>query len=444
MRAYLPVALLCAFCWIFKISASEAERHSHGSRSRTGAQVTAAPGVGGWRCGVCLDVVRTFRAANPGLGIRSLTAPITLGGEATEDDTLAVSAPGCTAFHKGSKTRNACIRLRADLSQDAKSRYFVWASLSSGSQAYDVCTQLGKCDKLPTKDASGKITDTSGGGEAAQKCQYASRTAHCSLQPSCEAMASHCSDTCTGCVWLMKSWPQFKGVCAPEGGTTTAAPVKFAQTELSGRQSTHAQAAAQQEEDGEHVFGRPEKRDDPLDRLDGRDLGITDIFLQEEALITSVPAPPASKQTPNPVTSTGVTPPDSASTTPAQGPVVDIPLTESQWRTSQIPMIIPRGRGSPELDVSAERTPPNAMAAQTACFSLWNAVSALPEAWYAITAEDNRLLYPWDALTTCRCMSQCPFDSIDALAVGDTCAGLALPYTPEEQTQVTLGEGRNN
>jgi len=105
------------------------------------------------------------------------------------------------------------------------------------------------------------------------------------------------------------------------------------------------------------------------------------------------------------------------------------PLSSSAWRASANPPIIPAGLGSRNGASAAFVPQPDQV--QDYCFSKYWSIAALPEAWYAVTAEDSRLLFPWDPLTTCRCLGMCPYSSIDSLAVGDACGGLTAPASPE-------------
>jgi len=359
---------------------------------------------------VCQDVAASFRRQFPGLGARALTEPIVWGGaEAGGGQAMSPATPGCTAFARGSSTRLACLRARAGLQKDARQRYYVWAALQNAGEAYGVCAELGQCDALPPADATGAPRDDTNSSHAVLQCYNAARTSHCGLDPACPALRTACSDTCTACLWLMRSWPGFNGVCRP--------PVPAAPAAAAG--STAAAAGG-----GKAPGKKSGKfRDDAMADLPVA--AVSEVALLEASLNQR----PTSTGGASTTTGASTTSAGGASTTgtgaPASTAAAAAPLTESAWRSRVTPAIIPRGLGSPPLEVSDVNVGasggPDGETVQAACFSLWNAVAALPDAVHRLTAEDSRLLYPWDALTACRCLGRCPYNSIDALAVQDAC-----------------------
>ena len=111
-------------------------------------------------------------------------------------------------------------------------------------------------------------------------------------------------------------------------------------------------------------------------------------------------------------------------------------LTSSAWRT-KAPGLVPHGLGSPALAVAQELAPPPAEL-HAECLKQWHALAAVPAAWHAVAgAEADGWLAgaTWDPMTTCRCLALCPYNSIDALAVEESCGGVFDARSP------TLAQG---
>jgi len=456
------------------------------------AIAVSAVGIGGWKCEVCQDVVMTFRRQWPTLGARSLVAPITEGG-ADPETVVAPASPGCNAFAMGSPLRAKCVAGRQDLGLDPRLSYHVWASLKNAVSSGEICGQLGKCGKLPALDATGVRKGSTPEQEAAIKCERASRTARCQLDPNCPAYQKFgCSDECVACLWLVRSWPQFNSICAPKapsggaaappaatGSSATAKPLpgkasRFAQRRRRRRLEAEADEAADElaeegaQEDVDGADGVDAAADSRLQREDAADAELheRDAGGGEDGEAEDGPLPPSPYDAPAlalletrggggaagdaqagaaaqssggavamasraPTSTKGG--PAAASPGPSAGD--DSALTTSAWRGAATPALIPKGLGSPPLSQASGTIPtPEAVALQAECLTQYHTLSAVPEAWAAITAtgNDGRLSgVTWDPLTSCRCLSRCPYNSIDALAVEDACGGLfddRVPY----------------
>ena len=110
----------------------------------------------------------------------------------------------------------------------------------------------------------------------------------------------------------------------------------------------------------------------------------------------------------------------------------DWPLTTSEWRSAPPRPIIPYGPGSPPLLDSLEVPPlPGDPAVTARCYYLWWSLLDVEETWPFMAAPaTGTASAAWDPLTACRCLQQCPYNSIDALAIADACGPLPATYEP--------------
>ena len=94
--------------------------------------------------------------------------------------------------------------------------------------------------------------------------------------------------------------------------------------------------------------------------------------------------------------------------------------------------VIPRGLGSPSFSVvDQEKLDVDSLWAE--CMQQWSALGAVPEAWAVVAGEGGDATLSgatWDPMTACRCLSICPYNSIDALAVEETCGGVFDARSP--------------
>lgn len=162
-----------------------------------------ARGIGGWRCEVCQDVAATFRSQFPSLGDGSLPGGVT-DGSIDPESLLEPVVPRCEDNLTSSQLRFAqCKTLRSLLGSDTDMGRSVWTLLSSGATAYSVCESLAKCQPSST-------------------CSAASSTHACQVRPDCAGLIEPaCGDACASCVWLMRAWPRFQGICSLTGGRET-------------------------------------------------------------------------------------------------------------------------------------------------------------------------------------------------------------------------------
>lgn len=450
-------------------------------------------GLGGWRCDVCQDVVTTFRLQFPELGARDMGAPISAGG-ADPEAVVAPAPPGCTAFAKGSTIRSACVGARQGISVEERTRFFVWSSAKAGKAALEVCAELGKCKKLPAIGPTGIREGKTSDDEVSIKCDRASRTARCQLDPNCPAYkAAGCDEVCVSCLWLVQSWPRFSSMCAMEkkGGSSPAAggmklpagKPRFAEAaagasgssslaltaaeRIARKRALAAQARAAAAEDAQlraeeaeaaaelraaeeewHAQLELEAAAD-ADSESGAGSGSgsagaaaadEDEVLQTSAALLQVgesaaAAAGAEGRGSNALTGTPPSRKPGSSTAAAAVPApAPIKLSDSTFRSTIKPAIIPKGLGSPALESSLlTLPPPDADELGDECMRQFWALASLPEAWSAVAtggADSHLAGYSWDPLTACRCMSKCPYNSIDALAVEEACGGIFEPRAP--------------
>jgi hypothetical protein len=94
--------------------------------------------------------------------------------------------------------------------------------------------------------------------------------------------------------------------------------------------------------------------------------------------------------------------------------------------------VIPRGLGSPSFsDIDLPKPAVEDLWAE--CMQQWSALGAVPEAWAVVAGEGGDATLSgatWDPMTACRCLSICPYNSIDALAVEETCGGVFDARSP--------------
>lgn len=440
-------------------------------------------GLGGWRCDACQDVVTTFRLQFPELGARDMGAPISAGG-ADPEAVVAPAPPGCTAFAKGSTIRSACVGSRQGISVEERTRFFVWSSAKAGKAALEVCAELGKCKKLPPIGPTGIREAKTSDDEAAVKCDRASRTARCQLDPNCPAYkAAGCDEVCVSCLWLVQSWPRFSNMCAMEkkGGASSSSSAssalkkpgaaRFAESgaaagsvalsaaeRIAQKRALAAQARAAAAEDAQlraeeaeaaaELRAAEEEWHQQLEQEGAADsesgsgsAGASadeDEVLQTSAALLQVGEAAsegigASAVGGFPSRSTGSSSSSSAAAAAAPAPA-PIQLSDSTFRSTIKPAIIPKGLGSPALESSLLTLPaPDADELGDECMRQFWALASLPEAWSAVAtggADSHLAGYSWDPLTACRCMSKCPYNSIDALAVEEACGGIFEPRAP--------------
>lgn len=409
-------------------------------------------------------------------------APISAGG-ADPEAVVAPAPPGCTAFAKGSTIRSACVGSRQGISVEERTRFFVWSSAKAGKAALEICAELGKCKKLPPVGPTGIRQASTTDDEAAVKCDRASRTARCQLDPNCPAYkAAGCDEVCVSCMWLVQSWPRFSATCSMGGGSkagsasssaaggakkppTTGKP-RFAEaadtaaariarrralaTEARVAAVEDARLRAEEAEAAAELRAAEEEWHQQLElEGEGEAGGVDAAADEDDVLQTSASAEAALLQVDESSGSRlsrlgGTLPPRSAGrSTPRGGssaaaaPAGPAPLqlSDSAFRSTISPAIIPKGLGSPALESSLlTLPPPDADELSEECMRQFWALSSLPEAWSAAATggADSRLAgYSWDPLTACRCMSKCPYNSIDALAVEEACGGIFEPRAPQ-------------
>ena len=369
-------------------------------------------------CDVCADVVSTFRRSYPHLGARPLSVPLSAGGGGIDGGDMP-AAPGCSAFAAGSALRAQCVTQRAALAGDAALDYHVWSAAKNAQPDYTTCIDLAHCDK--------------DGGD----CAASAGSAACLADPNCAGYRQHCAPACAACLWVVRSWPAFDSTCAPAAGTQPAGKVSFAQRDEAGGglradeevgEAREADAAA---EEAAAAAAAAEQRvvadaDADADDADGDDLS---------GLVAEVARRGGSAGMVLAALRDGAGAASSLLELAADARVTAPPppmLTQSAWRAKAQPALIPRGLGSPPLEVAVATRPP-AADVHAECLAQWSALSAVPEAWQAVAGAeaDGRLAgVTWDPVTACRCLSLCPYNSIDALAVEESCGGVFDERSP--------------
>ena len=106
-------------------------------------------------------------------------------------------------------------------------------------------------------------------------------------------------------------------------------------------------------------------------------------------------------------------------------------LTSSLAHAKKLKPPIPTGLGSPPFPEAGVVPPSEEPASE--CMRQWNALGAVPEAWAIVAGASGDASVPgstWDPMTACRCLSLCPYSSIDALAVEETCGGVFDARSP--------------
>ena len=383
---------------------------------------------GGWRCDVCQDAAATFRSQFPPLGMGNLMSGV--AGTIDPESLLDPVVPSCSAFG-ATPLADDCKTLRGQLRVDPRLGYQTWASLSAGATPFAVCVDMKKCQSSPA-------------------CVAAADHPDCLVSPTCAQLADpSCAASCAVCVWLMRAWPRFKGICAPPVSGESKGADKG------------SRFAATGEGEGAGSFegaGRSADSDNAADAGLSRDLAAVEAMAAAEAEDTednggtfpddAASAPTVLASSPTGVAGAPVAGEGSVFAEVASGsmqPADDStggaadgssgaapkpwPLTSSEWRSTTEPRIIPDGLGSPPL-LSSLKIPPAKGDAKVAnrCFYVWWALLATRETWPVLWAASGSAAgtatAAWDPYTACRCLGQCPYNSIDALGIADACGVL--------------------
>lgn len=384
--------------------------------------------LGGWRCDVCQDAAATFRSQFPPLGMGNMMSGV--AGTIDPESLLDPVVPSCSTFGATSLADD-CKTLRGQLRVNPRLGYQSWASLSAGATPFAVCVDMKKCQSTPA-------------------CVAAADHPDCLVNPTCPQLADPgCAASCPVCVWLMRAWPRFKGMCAPSSGESNGADMgsRFAAAgqgagsfEDAGRgaesladaglsrdlAAVEAMAAAEAEDaedNGGSFPGDAASAPTALSSPPPRDAGGSSA---EEG---SVFAEVASGSIQPADDSAGGAADGSPGAAPESGDDQPWPLTASEWRATTEPRIIPDGLGSTPL-LSSLKIPPAKGDAKVVdrCFYVWWALLATRETWPVLWAASGSAAgtatAAWDPYTACRCLGQCPYNSIDALGIADACGVL--------------------
>ena len=141
---------------------------------------------GGWRCGVCGEVVSTYRDS------------------AACDDASAEGGVSCGLSSRCDQfdtpaRRASCQDVRRSFRESESAAQTIVNGLAGDVEPFELCVELGKCQAQVTAEGS--------------KCFTALNTARCGLDPICPTGADACDDACLSCAWLVRTWPLFSGKC---------------------------------------------------------------------------------------------------------------------------------------------------------------------------------------------------------------------------------------
>ena len=195
-----PLSGLCAVLLCLHVHAAHGMYEDWGT-AQSGFGKRAEEGKvqkGGWRCGVCGEVVAAYRDS------------AVCNGDSPTGGVLCGLSSQCDQFDTPAR-RASCQDLRRGFRESQSSLRAIVKGMEAGDAPYEICVQLGKCQVQTGSEGS--------------SCFAALNTDRCQTDPICPAGTEICDNTCLSCTWLVRTWPLFQGRCksAVLGSAPTAA-----------------------------------------------------------------------------------------------------------------------------------------------------------------------------------------------------------------------------